>query len=176
MHLRSFYRFSRAGEAIAVAMVLLLILLVVMYHASFSAQAGMEQPFPFSHRFHTTNKQLSCLVCHPGVIEHADAGMPSIETCMLCHQRIVITYPVIRRLRSYYQEGDFVGWERIAYVPDFVFFNHQMHIRHGFDCSHCHGDVKSMDRIVQVHEFTMGFCVDCHREEEASHDCFICHR
>ena len=166
----------KLGGALAAGAIVLLLALIPLYHAVFPAAAGKKQPIPFSHRFHTSTKKLSCLVCHPGVLRGARAEIPPLETCMLCHERIITAYPAIADLGSHYRDRKPVEWVRIAKVPDFVFFNHHMHVRNGIDCGACHGNIKSMDRIVPVHEFTMGFCVECHKKHAASRDCYTCHR
>jgi hypothetical protein len=137
---------------------------------------GRAQPISFSHRLHVSEKKISCLMCHPGVLNTPRAGVPPLETCMLCHSRIIIHHPEIEKLRHSFEQRIPVEWRRVNTLPDYVYFNHEMHIRKGFDCGKCHGDVAKMDRIFQVHDFQMGFCVQCHRDEEFSHDCFVCHR
>ena len=158
------------------ATVLTLAVMALGYYAYYPSTLGVEQPIPFSHRFHVTEKHLSCLLCHPGVIDTERAGVPPLETCMLCHQHIITTYPKIEALRRYYDEKRPVEWVRVNHVPEFVYFNHEAHIRKGFDCGKCHGDVAHMDRVVPSPEITMGFCVQCHRDEDFSHDCLVCHR
>jgi hypothetical protein len=146
------------------------------YYGMYKAHLGPEQPISFSHHFHVTSKQISCIFCHGGVTDAPRAGIPPVETCMLCHSHIIIHHPQIQRLTRYYQAGVGVPWVRVNKLPEFTFFNHQRHIRKGFDCSRCHGAVDQMDRVALVQDFTMGFCVQCHRDENYSHDCYICHR
>ncbi|MDQ1257025.1 MAG: hypothetical protein QG656_1626 [Candidatus Hydrogenedentes bacterium] len=142
-----------------------------------SACIGTAQPIPFSHRFHVSTKNISCVFCHSGALKTARAGVPPVETCMLCHKRIIVTHPEIVKLKRHYDERQPVPWVRVNRVSEFVFFNHERHVRAGFDCGRCHGDVAKMDRIVPaVNLNDMGFCVQCHRDEEYSHDCLICHR
>ncbi len=142
----------------------------------FPSRIGQRQPIPFSHAFHAGKKQIGCLVCHPQAINNSTAGLPALETCMLCHRQIAIHYPWIERLRTYYEHGSSIRWKRISELPDYVYFPHDMHLLRQIDCGHCHGDVKSMDRLVQAQEFKMGFCIGCHRDYGVTHDCFTCHR
>ena len=143
----------------------------------FPGRIGAAQPIPFSHRFHAGTKQVSCVFCHPGVLKTARAGVPPLETCMLCHKRIIVTHPEIRKLTEYHDSGTPVPWVRVNRLSEFAFFNHQRHVRAGFDCGRCHGDVAAMDRVKPAVPLNnMGFCVQCHRDEEYSHDCLICHR
>jgi predicted CXXCH cytochrome family protein len=106
----------------------------------------------------------------------ARSGVPPLETCLLCHSRIIVDHPEIVKLRAYYDAGKPVEWVRVNDLPDFVYFDHSAHVRAGFDCGRCHGDVAGMDRVWLVHDFQMGFCVQCHRDNGFSHDCLICHR
>jgi hypothetical protein len=147
------------------------------YYFYFSSGLGPAQPIPFSHRFHVTEKKLSCFFCHDGAMRGERAGVPPLETCMLCHSKIIIHYPQIERLRRYYDQRQPVAWARVTtIVPEFVYFNHEVHVRAGFDCSQCHGDVAAMDRLSPLQTINMGFCVQCHRDNDFSHDCLRCHR
>ena len=86
---------------------------------------------------------------------------------------VFLTHPITGRKVLYCNEGYAV---RINELPDFVYFNHQVHVQAGFDCGKCHGDVAGMDRVAPAHPLDMGFCVGCHREQQFSHDCLRCHR
>jgi hypothetical protein len=162
--------------ALVAATSLLAISTAMGYYLYYPCLIGKAQPIPFSHRFHVTEKRLSCFMCHPGAISTARAGVPPLETCMLCHRHIIVTYPEIEELRRHYDRRVTVEWEKVNDVPEFVYFDHSVHIRRGFDCSTCHGDVAGMDRVTAPYDLVMGFCVRCHRDQQFSHDCFICHR
>ena len=146
------------------------------YNFYYPRRIGVAQPISFSHRVHANDKRISCFLCHSEATNGRRAGVPPLETCMLCHLKILTTHPEIRKLRGYFDRGEPVQWEEIYGLQDFVYFNHQAHIRRRVDCGVCHGNVLEMDRVVQVHEFNMGFCVQCHRDNNISHDCWICHR
>ncbi len=137
---------------------------------------GEEQPIPFSHRVHANDKKIGCFMCHPEAMTTARAGIPPLETCMLCHKRIAVTYPPIRDLRDHYFKNKPVAWKRVHILPDFVYFDHSMHIHRRIDCSYCHGNVLLMDRIVLQQKLEMGFCIGCHKKNKVTHDCFVCHR
>jgi hypothetical protein len=169
------FRYSLALAA-SLYILLFLGLIIVGYLFAFPHRIGPSQPIPFSHRFHVTQKQVSCVMCHDKVFRSDDAGIPPSETCLLCHSKIIIHYPDIAELRQYDDRREPIPWVRVGYLPDFVYFTHQMHTRSGFDCGKCHGDVAHMDRIELVHPFKMGFCISCHKRENATHDCFTCHR
>jgi predicted CXXCH cytochrome family protein len=110
------------------------------------------------------------------VVDTARAGVPPVEKCMLCHQRILVTYPEIEKLRRHYDEKNPPQWARVNSLPEFVYFSHERHVRSGADCGQCHGNIRGMDRVYLVQDFTMGFCVQCHRDNGYSHDCYTCHR
>jgi hypothetical protein len=125
---------------------------------------------------HNNDKEISCIFCHEGVLSTPVAGIPPLETCMLCHEHIIIHHPEIELLRSHYNAKEPVEWIQVAGIPDFVYFDHSLHIFRQTDCYDCHGNVRNMDRIKVVNDFQMDFCIDCHRLENASTDCFTCHR
>lgn len=138
--------------------------------------AGPEQPLPFSHGHHADDMQIDCLFCHTGADRSAVAGIPPVDKCLLCHDVLLRDFPPILKLQEYAQKREPIPWVRVYRLSDYVFFNHEEHIREQVDCGHCHGDVKGMERIVLHQPLTMGFCVDCHRERGASVDCWLCHR
>lgn len=164
------------AAVLAVLSSFLLALAAWEFYRYYPSRFGPAQPIAFSHRFHTTDKQLSCLFCHNQVTTTGRAGMPSEETCLLCHKHIIVDYPEIRKLQGYHDRGEAIAWVRVNDLPELAYFNHQVHIGAGIDCGHCHGDVKGMDRVQLVHKFQMGFCIQCHRDYEASTDCYTCHR
>ncbi|WP_236026675.1 cytochrome c3 family protein [Geomonas diazotrophica] len=137
---------------------------------------GPRQPIPFSHRVHAGIKQIGCFMCHDSATRSSRAGIPPLQTCLLCHARIIRTYPYIARLRELAARNQPVVWQRVNWVPEFVYFDHSMHLRRGVDCGHCHGDIRQMDRVAGAVKFEMGFCIQCHRDNRVTHDCFVCHR
>lgn len=149
---------------------------ILLFYFYYSSRIGPEQPIPFSHRLHAGKKEISCYICHDGAMKSARAGVPPMETCLLCHDHVIIHHPEIENLRSMYASGEPVEWEKVYNVPDFAYFNHSVHIYRKIDCAECHGDVKAMDRIEMAQEFKMGFCIQCHKENNATTDCFTCHR
>ena len=167
-------RWTRA--AVWVSSALAAIALAWLDYQLVPADVGQAQPISFSHRFHVSTKDLSCLWCHPGAVDSAHAGVPPLETCMLCHKRIIPSHPEIVKLRGHYDARRTVEWERVNDLPDFVYFDHSIHLHRGIDCGRCHGDVAHMDRIRLEQSFKMGFCVQCHRDYGVTHDCFACHR
>jgi hypothetical protein len=70
----------------------------------------------------------------------------------------------IEKLKEAVQMSRPVLWAKVHNLPDFVYFNHSQHVLSGVACRRCHGAVETMDRIEQIAPLTMGWCIDCHRE------------
>jgi hypothetical protein len=121
------------------------------------------QPIAFSHKLHAGDMQIDCKYCHSGVTVSPTASIPAVGTCMNCHSVARKTRPEIIKLTKYYEEGTAVPWKRVHRVPDYAYFNHSAHVNRGIDCAQCHGQVANMDVVEQVSQFTMGACLDCHR-------------
>ncbi|MCE5326204.1 MAG: cytochrome c family protein [Planctomycetaceae bacterium] len=151
------------------------LMFIGLYLGLFLPAAGPEQQISFSHHVHAGNKQISCFVCHGGAQDTAHADIPPLETCMLCHEHVIITHPQIRCIRQQYANNTAMPWKRVTNLPEFVKFNHQVHLQRGVDCGRCHGDVKSMDRLYMPWDLKMGFCIQCHRDNKATTDCMNCH-
>ena len=92
------------------------------------------------------------------------AGIPPTKICMNCHSEIFATSPFLAPIRESFESGRPVSWARVHDLPDFVYFDHSVHVARGFDCAICHGDVGSMARVMQIQPLTMGWCLDCHRD------------
>jgi len=83
------------------------------------------------------------------------------------------------------QEPAPIEWVRVHDLPDFVYFDHRPHVARGLACETCHGPVQAMERIRQDSDLSMGWCVNCHRDnsvtvpghspEHATTDCSACH-
>jgi hypothetical protein len=136
---------------------------------------GPDQPVPFSHRLHVTDKQLSCFFCHPNAMNSNNPGMPPLEKCLLCHNVIVPKFSPVAKLHDYYNKGKSIRWVRVNGVPDFVHFSHQAHLASRIDCGACHGNIKAMDRVTVVNKFDMDFCLKCHWKMGANASCYTCH-
>ena len=159
-----------AGAAIAVAF-----LVLFTVYALHPYEVGPAQPIPISHRIHAGVRGISCLFCHDGADRSQNAGMPEVRKCLLCHNVIITGFDPIRKLRGYFDRGEPVPWRRVYVLPDYVHFNHEMHLAGGIDCGECHCDVKRMDRIIQAMPIEMGFCIDCHKKNDAPVSCPTCH-
>jgi hypothetical protein len=163
----------------------------ITYFASRAERDGIgytpDQPINFSHKLHAGDMKIDCQYCHTGVEKSRVAMVPPLETCMNCHRIARKDRPDIIKLTKYYNEGTALPWKRIHKLPDFVFFNHSVHVNKGIDCVNCHGDVRQMEQIGQMNSFAMSACLDCHRNAHSRlpdlkninngpDNCFACHR
>lgn len=126
----------------------------------------IKQPVPFSHQHHVQDDGIDCRYCHTSVEESSFAGIPSTEICMTCHSQILTDSPVLAPVRESFREGKPLHWNRIHDLPDFVYFNHSIHIHKGIGCVSCHGPVDEMPLTWRAKPLTMQWCLDCHREPE----------
>jgi hypothetical protein len=161
---------------LAVAAVLLVVGLAVMYHLPLNFRdLSPLQPIAFSHKIHAEENGINCLFCHRYTTRSPDAGIPSMETCHACHQFIARDRPEVKKLMGYWDRKEPVPWVRVYWLPDHVYFPHMMHLRAGLACTQCHGDVASMNRITRVSSLQMGWCLGCHKKKNVSIDCWTCH-
>jgi hypothetical protein len=125
-----------------------------------------SQPVRFSHEQHAGRLQMSCLYCHTGVEESSVARIPSTQTCMNCHQAIKADSPQLEAVRVSWSSGKPIRWVRVHQTPDYVYFNHAVHVRRGVGCVSCHGKVNEMPVVVHDKPLSMGWCLECHRHPE----------
>ena len=123
-----------------------------------------KQPIAFSHKIHVTGLRIDCRYCHSSVERAATAGMPSTATCIPCHNQAWLSGPFFEPVRRSLATGTPIPWVRVNALPDFVYFNHAIHVGNGVGCESCHGRVDRMDRVEQTAPLTMGWCLDCHRD------------
>ncbi len=148
---------------------------------------GPLQPIPFSHALHAGTYQMDCLYCHTGTDRSRVAGVPSVELCMGCHTHVATELEGVKLLKQYWDEKKPIEWVQIHRLPEHVKFRHNRHISAGVACQTCHGPVQEMDKVYLVPDtqwwvyglptkkLEMGWCVKCHRANEASQDCLTCH-
>ncbi|PDW01204.1 cytochrome c3 family protein [Candidatus Chloroploca asiatica] len=127
---------------------------------------AVEQPVAFSHQIHADNLGIDCRYCHVSVNQSYFANIPATETCMTCHSQILTYSPNIAPVVESYETGLPILWETVHKVPDFVYFNHAIHVNKGVGCSTCHGQVNEMPVVWQTQAFYMGWCLNCHRNPE----------
>ena len=123
----------------------------------------IDQPVQFDHRHHTQDDGIHCVYCHTSVYRAASAGIPSTDKCMGCHSQIWSQRPMLDPERRAYFSGRPIPWNKVHDLPDFVYFNHAIHVNKGVGCSTCHGRVDAMAEVYQVAPLTMGWCLSCHR-------------
>jgi hypothetical protein len=125
------------------------------------------QPIAFSHSIHAEQLGIDCRYCHNGVEKSWYSNIPAASTCMNCHNQVLYQDPRLALVRESAQTGKPIPWVQIHKAPDFVFFNHSVHVNRGVSCVHCHGQVNQMDEVRHEKPFSMGFCLDCHRDPAA---------
>ena len=146
------------------------------WRAFFDVRPAVSHPIAFSHQLHLS-KELLCTDCHEGVERGPVAGLPSINTCMICHSQIATDRPAIQALAALQEKGADLTWPRVySYTREaHVRFEHAPHIRSGVECATCHGDMAQQTVAERVVDMDMGFCVNCHKSKQASNDCLTCH-
>lgn len=142
----------------------------------FGLRDDPQQPFPFSHQLHLA-KELVCTDCHEGVTRGPVASLPGVNTCMICHSQIATDRPLIKQMAEMQEKGLDFAWQRVYDYPReaHVRFEHAPHIRAKVECSTCHGDQTQQTVARRMVNMDMAFCVNCHKEKQASNDCLTCH-
>jgi hypothetical protein len=127
---------------------------------------ALDQPVPFSHKHHVTGLGIDCRYCHTSVENGAFAGIPPTETCMTCHSQIWTEAPNLEPVRASWRENKPIEWNRVHDLPDFVYFNHSIHLAKGVGCQTCHGQVDQMPLMWKVNSLNMEWCIECHKNPE----------
>jgi hypothetical protein len=122
------------------------------------------QPVPFSHKHHAGELGIDCRYCHTSVETSADAGFPATHVCMTCHSQLWTQAAMLAPVRESLADNRSIVWQRVARVPDFVYFRHDIHIAKGVSCFECHGRVDQMPLMYRAQAFEMHWCLDCHRD------------
>lgn len=158
---------------------LVLILLAVGAWAFFDSFSNVgytpKQPIAFSHKLHAGTRKIPCLYCHSNAEHSRHATVPSMNVCMNCHTVARTDRPAIKELTALWQADKPVQWIRIHRLPDYVYFSHRWHVAKGFTCQKCHGPVETEDEVRQYANLKMGWCIQCHRQNNASTECNTCH-
>lgn len=123
----------------------------------------VEQPVPFSHQHHAGDLGIDCRYCHTGVQKGAYAALPPTHTCMTCHSQLYTDAGMLAPVRKSQASGQPLVWNRVYRLPDYVYFDHHVHVNNGVPCAACHGDLRRMPLTRQTASLTMGWCLDCHR-------------
>lgn len=125
-----------------------------------------DQPVPFSHALHSGQLGMDCRFCHSNVEKSGHSNVPTAQTCMNCHNQIKTDSPLLAPVRESYASGNPVPWVKIHQAPDYVYFNHAVHVARGVSCVECHGQINEMEVVHHAKPLSMGWCLDCHREPE----------
>jgi hypothetical protein len=130
------------------------------------AHVAREQPIQFSHERHVAGNGIDCRYCHTSVEDSSFAGIPPTKTCMNCHSEIFSSSPFLAPVRDSFANNKPLQWTRVHDLPDFVYFNHSIHVNKGMGCTTCHGQVDRMPLMRQEASLQMEWCVNCHRNPE----------
>ena len=138
----------------------------LMPRSDWARQVGfhIDQPVPFSHQHHVAGLGIDCRFCHAAVEVSARAGLPPTWTCMTCHSQIWTNATLLAPVRDSLAQDRPITWGVVNDLPDYVYFNHSIHIAKGVGCQSCHGPVATMPLTYKARSLTMQFCLDCHRD------------
>ena len=159
----------KAGVAGAVGGALVVgILGMVMYQSPLVTRVGIfvDQPIPFSHERHVGGNGIDCRFCHTSVENSGFAGIPPTATCMTCHSQILTDAPMLQPLHESWKSGIPLQWTRVYDLPDFVYFDHSVHVAKGVGCTTCHGAINEMPITYKAETLHMMWCLKCHKHPE----------
>jgi hypothetical protein len=123
-----------------------------------------QQPIQFSHKHHVGDDGIDCRYCHTSVETSSSAGLPPTQTCMNCHSQIWSDSPYLEPVRASFRENKPIEWERVHDLPEYVYFNHSIHVNKGVGCSTCHGKVDEMASVFMENTLQMEWCISCHKD------------
>jgi hypothetical protein len=126
-----------------------------------------EQPVQFSHKHHAGELGIDCRYCHTSVEVSPVASVPPTKTCINCHSQIWAQSEFLEPVRASLRTDESIRWIRVNDLPDFVYFNHSVHVHKGIGCVSCHGRVDQMNQLYQAAPLVMEWCLGCHRDPEA---------
>src|SRR5690242_5304706 len=168
--------FHRSANTLARASILGIVLLLTGVGAALmqlqrspyvtNQHIAPDQPVPFSHQHHVAGLGLDCRYCHTSVEESAFAGIPPTKTCMNCHAEMWTSAEMLEPIRYSFRSGQSIQWTRVHDLPDYVYFNHSIHIAKGVGCFSCHGPVDQMPLMYEENTLQMEWCLNCHRQPE----------
>jgi hypothetical protein len=168
-----FHRSANTLSKVSLAGILLLVggligLAMLLGRSSYvtRAQEYVEQPVQFSHLHHVLDDGIDCRYCHTSVETSSFAGIPPTKTCMNCHSQIWQSAPILEPVRASFREDKPMQWIRVHDLPDFVYFNHSIHVKKGMGCETCHGRIDQMPLTKQQNSLQMEWCINCHRNPQ----------
>jgi hypothetical protein len=142
----------------------------VLNRSAYNTNQGVtiKQPIPFGHEHHVAGLGIDCRYCHSSVEKSASAGIPPTATCMNCHKLVWNDSPMLAPVRESFRTGRPLNWAKVYDLPDFVYFDHSIHVNKGIGCVSCHGRVDKMRLTYQFPSLQMEWCLACHRNPEMS--------
>jgi hypothetical protein len=165
--------FDRSSNALARASLVLTGLIVIalgvalnsLQRSPWVTRQGQrpDQPVPFSHKHHVEGLGLQCQYCHTSVEKSSYAGIPPTKTCMNCHSQIWTNAQLLEPVRQSWATGESIQWIKVHDLPDYVYFNHEIHVNKGIGCASCHGRVDEMPLMYEQNSLQMEWCLNCHR-------------
>jgi hypothetical protein len=165
--------FDRSSNALARASLVLTGLIVIalgvalnsLQRSPWVTRQGQrpDQPVPFSHKHHVEGLGLQCQYCHASVEKSSYAGIPPTKTCMNCHSEIWTDAQLLEPVRQSWATGESIRWIKVHDLPDYVYFNHEIHVNKGIGCASCHGRVDEMPLMYEQNSLQMEWCLNCHR-------------
>src|SRR5581483_8799352 len=75
--------------------------------------------------------------------------IPASSVCMNCHNQVLKDDPKLALVRESFATGKPIPWVQIHKLPDYVYFNHSVHVNRGVSCVECHGQINHMDEVHQ---------------------------
>lgn len=125
------------------------------------------QPVPFSHATHADQMGIDCRYCHSAVEKSWYSNIPAAGLCMNCHSQVLKDDPRLALVRESALSGKPIPWVQVHKLPEFVYFNHSVHVNRGISCYECHGQINKMEEVRHAQSLSMTFCLDCHRDPAA---------
>jgi hypothetical protein len=146
----------------------LILLAIVIARSSYATRQEIfvEQPLQFSHMHHVTDDGIDCRYCHTSVETSSFAGIPPTKTCMNCHSVLFANAAFLEPVRASFRDNKPLHWVRVHDLPDFVYFNHSIHIKKGVGCETCHGRIDQMPLTFQQNSLLMEWCINCHKNPQ----------
>ncbi len=162
----TFVRMSMLAVVASVVVVLSSSFLIVRSSYETMQNVPREQPVPFSHAHHVGGLGIDCRYCHTSVETSWFANIPQTKICMNCHSQMWASSQTLEPVRESYRSGKSIEWTRVHDLPDYVYFNHSIHVAKGVGCATCHGRIDKMNLVWQAQPLTMEWCLNCHRHPE----------
>ena len=137
------------------------------------------QPFSFNHKIHVEEAELDCDTCHEYVRIGRHSGLPSLETCLDCHDGETSESAAEQELLDFAASGAPLVFKKLFRLPDHSFYSHRQHVVAGkIECVTCHGAIhqSTVPPERPLVRITMDTCIGCHEQREVATSCAHCHR